>query len=379
MNLGSIRSLLHRDYRLPAPVVRLLSSALPIAQCAVAAGFAWFIAHGVVHHPRPFFAPTAAIVSVGVAFGARLRRAVELVVGVAVGIGIGDLFIARVGTGPWQIAVVVALAMAAAVLLDGGPIIVMQAAGSASLVATLLPPGNGGGPTRVVDAMIGGFIGVAVVVLMPVHPVHRARKQAGDILGVAVAALRECAEGLLEQNPDRIKAALDKARATQSQLDSLRSFLAGGREITRVSPLYWTTRARLERLSATADPLDNAIRNIRVLLRRSLTLVRDDEILNPGIIEEVRKLADAVDVLRASILADPGEKPDRATAAQALYDVARGAKPELVEGAGLSTHVVFAQLRSVTVDLMEVAGMERHSALSLLPPTVEHPYIAPAE
>jgi hypothetical protein len=214
---------------------------------------------------------------------------------------------------------------------------------------------------------------------MPVHPVHRARKQAADILGVAISALGECADGLLEQDPDRIKVALDEVRATQGQLDSLRSFLAGGREITRVSPLYWTTRARLESLSATADPLDNAIRNIRVLLRRSLTLVRDDEILNPGIIAEIRKLAGAVSVLRASIQAEPGEKPDRATAAQALYDVARGAKPGLVEGAGLSTHVVFAQLRSVTIDLLEVAGMERHSALSLLPPTVEHPYITPAE
>lgn len=345
----------------------------------MAAGLAWWVAHGLIGHPRPFFAPTAAVVSIGIAFGARLRRSVELVVGVAVGIGVGDLFISAVGSGSWQITVVVALAMATAVLLDGGPIIVMQAAGSAALVATLLPPGNGAGPSRMIDAMIGGLVGVAVVVLMPTHPVHRARDQAAAILAVAAKSLRECADGLLEQDPERIKDALDQMRATQSQVDSLRSFLAGGREISRMSPLYWNSRDRLERLSAKADPLDNAIRNIRVLLRRSRTLVLDDEILDPELIAEVRKLADAVEVLRAMMLADPGEQPDQAAAARPLRTVAKGARPELVDGAGLSAHVVFAQLRSATVDLMQVAGMQRVSAVALLPPTVEKPFFTPED
>jgi uncharacterized membrane protein YgaE (UPF0421/DUF939 family) len=354
-------------------------SALPIVQCAVAAGIAWAVAHDLVGHPRPFFAPSAAITSVGVAFGSRLRRSVELVVGVAIGIGVGDLFIAVVGSGAWQIAVVVTLAMASAVLLDGGPIIVMQAAGSASLVATLLPPGGGAGPSRVIDAAVGGFVGVIVVALLPTHPLRRARKQAAAILAVVAEAVRECADGLHEQDAERIKLALERVRGTQNDIDSLRTFLAGGREVSRVSPLYWSTRAKLDRLSATADPLDNAVRNIRVLLRRSLTLVRDDEILNPDLIDEIARLADAVDVLHDMMLAEPGAQPDQATAARALRTVAKGARPELVAGAGLSAHVVFAQLRSTIVDLMQVAGVQRISALAQLPPTVEHPYVTPSE
>jgi uncharacterized membrane protein YgaE (UPF0421/DUF939 family) len=360
-------------------VTRLRSSALPIAQCAIAAGIAWYVAHNVVGHPRPFFAPAAAVTSVGAAFGARLRRSVELVVGVAVGIFIGDMFVAAVGSGPWQIAVVVCLAMGAAVLLDGGPIIVMQAAGSASLVATLLPPGNGGGPARMVDAMVGGAVGVLVVALVPGHPVHRARRQAADILQLAAKALHECADGLREQDADRIKDALEVVRGTQKQIDSLRTFLAGGREISRISPLYWNSRQRLERLAAVADPLDNAIRNIRVLLRRSLTLVRDDEILDVRLIAEIDKLAGGLEVLCAMMLADPGQLPDQAEAARVLRSAAKGAVPELVDGAGLSAQVVFAQLRSTIVDLMQVAGMQRISALAQLPPTVENPYVTPAD
>lgn len=356
---------------------RLRLSALPIVQCSLAAALAWFLAKDVVGHPLPFFAPTAAVVSIGTAFGARLRRSLELVVGVAVGIGVGDLFISQVGTGVWQIALVVAVAMALAIFLDGGPIIGIQASGSAVLVATLMPPDTGAGLSRMVDALIGGLVGVVVVAALPLHPVRRAREHAAAILGVMAKSLDDCAHGLLEQDPTKIHDALTAVRATQTQLDSLRKTLEGGREVSRISPLYWNSRGRLERLRAAADPLDNAVRNTRVLLRRSLTLVRDDEILHPGLIEEVERLSTAVDVVRRMVLADPGEQPDRAEAARVLRSVAKQADPDLVTGAGLSAHVVFAQIRSTLIDLMQVCGVQRVSALALLPPTVPNPYVMP--
>nr|WP_255450495.1 FUSC family protein [Skermania sp. ID1734] len=365
--------------RLRTSLRRVERSAAPILQCSLAAGLAWWIAHDLANHPRPFFAPIAAVVSLGVSLGARLRRSVELVVGVAVGIGVGDLFISAVGTGVWQIILVVALAMSTAVLLDGGPVIATQAAGSAVLVATLIPPGNRGGFDRMTDALIGGLVGIAVVALLPTHPVRRARREAASILGVMSSALAQCADGLLEQNADEIVVALRRARATQAQLDAMRTFLKGGREISVISPMYWSSRNRLERLTQIADPLDNAVRNVRVLLRRALTLVRDDEILDPRLIDEVEKLSQAADVLRRMVMADPGQMPDQAEAARVLREVAYGARPELVADAGLSAHVVFAQIRSATVDLMQVAGLKRTSAMALLPPTVPHPAIPPAD
>ncbi|WP_374760444.1 FUSC family protein [Nocardia cyriacigeorgica] len=365
--------------RLRSSWTRLRLSALPILQCALGAALAWFVAHYLIGHAQPFFAPTAAVVSIGISFGARLKRSVELVVGVAVGIGIGDLFISQVGTGVWQIALVVGIAMSLAVFLDGGTIIAMQAAGSAVLVATLLPPTAGGGFSRMIDALVGGLVGVVVVAAIPLHPVRRAREQAAEILGVMGKALIDGAAGLLEQDADKVHTALTSVRATQAQLDSLRKTLEGGREISRISPLYWNSRKRLERIRATADPLDNAVRNTRVLLRRGLTLVRDDEILDPRLIDEVESLGHAVDVVRRMMLADPGEQPDQAEAARVLRSVAKGARPELVAGAGLSAHVVFAQVRSTVVDLMQVCGMQRISAIALLPPTVPNPYVRPQD
>lgn len=358
---------------------RLRKSALPILQCAVGAAIAWFIAHRVIGHPTPFFAPVAAVISIGVAFGARIRRSVELVAGVSVGILIGDLFISRVGTGPWQIALVVAVAMGAAIFLDRGAVIPMQAASSAVLVATLYPPHSSGAYLRVIDSLVGGLVGVGVVAIFPLHPVRRARQQAADILGVISRALAACADGLHEQDPEKIRRALQSARGTQPQIDALRSAVEGGREVSRISPLYWNARPRLDLIRAAVDPLDNAVRNTRVLLRRALTLVRDDEILDPRMIDGVEDLGRAVEVVRQYMLADPGRQPDAAEATRVLRRVAKGATMDLVAGAGLSAHVVFAQLRSIVVDVMQVCGVQRLSAMALLPPTVEHPYVEPED
>ncbi|WP_174375445.1 FUSC family protein [Nocardia higoensis] len=365
--------------RLRASWARLRLSALPIVQCALGAGLAWFIAHDLIGHVTPFFAPTAAVISIGVSFGAKIRRSAELVVGVAVGIGIGDLFISVVGSGVWQITLVVVVAMALAVFVDGGSIISIQAAGSAVLVATLMTPDSNASFDRMIDALVGGLVGVVVVAAIPVHPVRRARDHAGNVLQVVRDALAAGADGLLEQDARKVADALQTVRGTQSTIESLRSSLEGGKEISRISPLYWNSRPRLDRLREAADPVDNAVRNTRVLLRRSLTLVRDDEILDPRLIEVVAALSGAVDVVRRSILADPGEQPDRAEAARVLRSVAKQARPELVEGAGLSAHVVFAQVRSILVDLLQACGLRRVSAIALLPPTVANPYVTPRD
>src|SRR2546426_2552668 len=117
----------------------------------------------VVDHRAPFFAPVAAVVCLGTTLGQRLRRTIELIVSVGLGVGVGDLLISAIGTGPWLVAVVVALAMSVAVLLDGGAVITGQAAVSAILVATLCLPGATSGVNRLVDGLIAGATGLLVV------------------------------------------------------------------------------------------------------------------------------------------------------------------------------------------------------------------------
>ena len=139
------------------------SVAVPVVQTAVAAGLSWFVAVHLVGHRAPLFAPVAAIVSIDMTLGQRLRRAIDLIVGAGVGVGVGALLICVIGAGPWQIAVVVALATSVAVLLDGRAVINVQAAVSAILVATLYVPGDTSGIDRLFDGLIGAAIGLGIV------------------------------------------------------------------------------------------------------------------------------------------------------------------------------------------------------------------------
>jgi uncharacterized membrane protein YgaE (UPF0421/DUF939 family) len=138
---------------------------VPILQAAVAAGLSWLVAVHTVEHHAPFFAPVAAVVCLGLTLGQRLPRAIELIVGVA--LAIGDLLISAIGTGPWQIALVVALAMSVAVLLAGGAVITVQSAITAILMATLYLPSDTGGLSRLLDGLIGGATGLLVVGVFP--------------------------------------------------------------------------------------------------------------------------------------------------------------------------------------------------------------------
>ncbi len=86
---GAPEALEHAGARLEA----LRALALPIVQSALAAGLAWYLAHDAIGHPRAFFAPIAALIALGVGAANRPRRVIELTLGVAVGIGVGDVLI----------------------------------------------------------------------------------------------------------------------------------------------------------------------------------------------------------------------------------------------------------------------------------------------
>ena len=80
-------------------VERLRSKSFAIAQCAFAAGVAWLIAKDLLGQTTPFFAPIAAVVSLGTSYGQRLRRVAEVTVGVALGVLLGDLLVVWLGSG----------------------------------------------------------------------------------------------------------------------------------------------------------------------------------------------------------------------------------------------------------------------------------------
>jgi uncharacterized membrane protein YgaE (UPF0421/DUF939 family) len=344
-----------------AAVTRWRRAALPIGQASLAAGLAWLVATKLIGHDRPFFAPVAAVISLGVSHNQRRRRAAELMLGVVLGVIVGDLLIAVIGSGAWQISLVVALAMSMAVLIDSGPVIVAQAGASAVLVATLLP---GAGLPRALDALVGAVIGLMVAALLPADPLSPARRTIHVLLAELAATLGAVAAALRAHDDAALLAALSRVRETQPQVDELRSAIRAGEEITSMAPLRRPRRAELQRLDGAAVGADYALRNTRVLARRALAALRSGERLPPVLPDRLDELARAIRSLAGKL----GSGLDPAGARAVLIGIAAGLGEPLLAGTGFSGRVVVAQLRSVLLDLLQATGMPRADAISTLPP-----------
>ncbi|MEV5499005.1 FUSC family protein [Nonomuraea fuscirosea] len=332
-----------------------------IAQCAVGSALAWIIAIQLLGHPRPFFAPISVLICVGVGLGRRLRRLVELVVGVSLGVGVGDLLVSWIGSGAWQLGLVVALAMAVAVLLNSGALFVAQAGSSAVLVAALLPGEDAGGLDRMADALTGGIIGIVAVALLPASPFAIAAKHLSGVLDALSTVMERAAEAIEKRDADLAAEALDEARATQAAVEEFEAALATSKEIAMISPLHWHRRARLARYETAALPVDLALRNARVLSRRTLASLGEASPPPAALAEAMREVSEAALLLQLELSA--GREPTLAQ--QALLAVAARERPD---GLGFSAHVIIAQLRSVVVDLLQATGMGHEEATAALTP-----------
>ena len=93
--------------------LRLRGRVWPILQTAIAAVAAWYLAKLILPEDRPVFATIAAVICLGATYGKRHRRALELIGGVVLGIGIADLLLVGIGTSPARLGVLMVLAMGA--------------------------------------------------------------------------------------------------------------------------------------------------------------------------------------------------------------------------------------------------------------------------
>ena len=168
-------------------VQRLRDVLWAIIQASAAAGLAWYIAHDLLGHRDPFFAPITAAVCLSASNLFHAQRAVQNISGVALGIVLGAAVQALLGTESIGIAVAVLVTLCIAVLLGRGVIgqgltFANQAASSAILVMAL---SNGDHLfQRLQEALIGG--GLAVVfslLLLPANPLTVLRNARIGVLG----------------------------------------------------------------------------------------------------------------------------------------------------------------------------------------------------
>ncbi len=343
-------------------VRRLRSKSWHIGQCAISAGAAWFLAHDVIGHPKPFFAPIVAVVALGTSYGQRLRRVGELTVGVAVGVFLADVLLLAVGTGPWQITLVVAVGMSVALLLSPGGLIVTQAAVQGIVVVTVVAT-PGYAFTRWLDALVGGAVALVAASAVPQAPLRRPRRQAALVVRRIAELLREGARSATDGDADRAIEVLAAARGTDQLMRELQEAADEGLSVLASSPFRRRHQSGVRRMAELVEPLDHAIRNTRVLVRRIAVSTHHRQPFPPRYAALCEDLAVAVDEVADELAAGRMAEAARPSLLRVGQATARtGRVPEL------SADVVLAQIRSIIVDLLEVTGLDVLEATDALPP-----------
>jgi len=344
---------------------RLRAAALTILQASLAAMIAWSFSRYVLDRPEPLFAPLAAMSAIGVSMERRLRRSTEMVLGVAVGILVGDLFIAWAGRGVWQIGLVVALAMGAAVLLRGGPVVVLQASSTAVVIATILPPPSEAGWAfgRFTDALIGGAVGLAMTLLLPAHPMRQITRVASPLLDGMRQCLVRLSSALREREESLAATALAEAHGLQVSVEQLATVVDASHEIAVLAPGRWSTRETLADIEVALPYIDAAVRDIRVLARQTQSALQRRDAIPPGLDVAVDECAVAIQALQRSLDSDG----DLAAARLASIRAAQAATDAVQHTSGMLAQTVAGQVRSVASDLLYATGLTAEDVSDLLP------------
>ena len=288
--------------------LRLRGRVWPILQTAFAAVAAYYLAKLLLDESRPVFASIAAVICIGATYGERRQRALELIGGVVLGIGMADLLLHLIGTGPLQLGLLVVLAMGVAVVLGGGPILVTEAAVSAILLVLIEPTGSGLPPARLFEALIGGGVALAISALaFPQDPVLLVGRSVQTIFGELGGALARIADALDNRDPAQAEAALAAVRELDGGIRELEHALGVAHETARWSPGRRSARPEIVRYARSARHIDYAVRNTRVLARHVARFLRAGGDVPEELSAALRDLTAATWALAAAL-----EEPNRA-------------------------------------------------------------------
>ncbi|HLY49430.1 MAG TPA: FUSC family protein [Solirubrobacteraceae bacterium] len=220
--------------------VRVREALGPVTLTALAAALAWLIAHRVLGHPQPFFAPIAAAVSLSTSRVQRFRRSLQLVAGVLLGIVIGELLSQAIGLSAVALAVIVFVTLVVAVgagagFFAGGMMFANQAAASAILVVTLHKHGTG--PERALDALVGGGVSMLLGVgLFPAHPLKLLHDAEARLMAQLARTVEQAVELLSRSADPGPEWAPMRGAEVHQRLSELASARATARANVRIAP-----------------------------------------------------------------------------------------------------------------------------------------------
>ncbi|HIY25325.1 MAG TPA: FUSC family protein [Candidatus Brachybacterium merdigallinarum] len=350
-----------------------------IMRAALAAGLAYLLAGLVWGHEHPFFASIVAFVLIGFSVDKKLRKMMEMSAGVMIGVLLGELARLTIGSGVWQIPVVIIVAGTLARLIDSSVLLGFQAS-IQGLLVMIMPATPGMTPGgRVLDALVGVAVALIVHLLLSGDPQRIQRRSATRFFQELEDTLASLA--LAARSGDRkvASAALVTLRDTSQRLtDAWRVANDAANEMAAYSPTGLWRADEAGRLQHLLVGSDRAMRNMRVIARREvefLDAVGGDA--HSTLADALLCAHDSVSELKAAV-ASPDV--DFTEARRRLRLFSSYLTPETLlrndEGTrpGRAGHfegvTLVIQLRSLAIDLLQATGLTPQDAKRFLPSLV---------
>ncbi|WP_047868139.1 FUSC family protein [Nocardiopsis sp. RV163] len=330
-----------------AALDRLSADGGSVVQATVAATAAWIIAGGLVSDHSPFFAPIAAVIALNAAGGERGTNAVRMLLGVVIGIVVGELSLAVTGGGYGALAAATCAAMAVAVAFGAARLVIAQAAAGAILTVAFAGTG------RLTDALIGA--GVALVVsqlLFPARVVSRLRRAEAAALAEMVRLLGATGRALgADEDPSLWT--VDRLGALSRPMADLSRARENSHRAVRWSRARWTD----------PEPLryeDERIDRLIILGESCLSLARTTAATETGerrrLAPVVCEMASVLDVLAEGL----GDRAARQRAVDRVLALVGPFDDDALEDP--VTGAAHLYVRMVATDIMLFAGLEPEGA-----------------
>jgi uncharacterized membrane protein YgaE (UPF0421/DUF939 family) len=357
--------------RLRLAVERLRTSWVATVAIIVAATLAWVLDVWLIGHSAPFFAPAAAVIVLSQAHGMRIRRALDVLLGVAGGILVADIVAQLLGERTTlTVVVLLVLTISVSTAFGASSVFTVQAAVSALYVAVVSPPTQTLVPVRFIDALVGGGLALLANQILvskePLAPIIREMTAISERVCQTVAttaAAVETHDAVLAQST------LEHARATDAMVEALRSAVAAAREALTFDLVRRQQRDTLGTVSSAVRQIDFAVRGVRVLARATLTWTRWPDTPVPRLATALRHLAAAIGYAGESLIADLRGDAEMAQVFAERVEAAclaalADARRVLNENHPLPVVMIIGQLRSVAIDLMRGVGGDDWAVLA---------------
>ena len=332
---------------------RLRDNMWLVLQCAIAATVAWIVAGGLIQDHSPFFAPIAAVIALNTVGGERGSNAVRMLLGVVIGILVGELSMALTGSGYGTMVVAIAVAMMIGVTLGATRLVLAQAAAGAIL--TLAFADGQIGMSRLTDALIGA--GVALVMsqlLFPSRPAARLRRIETEALQEIVRLLNAMGRAL-QEDEDPSLSTVNRLSALSRPMADLSRAQENSHRSMRWSSARW----------ASPEPLayeDEKVDRLIILSESCLALARTTAAMGKS---ERRRIASVVWEMAAVLDVLAGDLGDREARQRAVALALDAAQP-FSDGTADDPVTASAHLsvQMVATDIMLFAGVDEPESVA---------------